>query len=374
MKLNEAIKSIKKATGAENLEDSIYAEVKDYLDSGSLAINRVITGDVTKGFPVGRISTLFGLSQSGKSLIAAQTMITALKNNKIDIGYIFDSEGGSLVNTFRRAGVDMKKIIHIPVESIEECGVQMLKVYDELVKAREEYLKDPENNDNIRVMCILDSLGALKSEKLVKDALNKDQMVQDMGLTAKMKNNLINVLMMKVVKSNATLLVVNHEFQDPAAMFSSKIHNMGGGKGIEFASHVILQCEKLMVKSSDTEFLTGKESENDNVGFYKGNKMKFFTTKNRCAKPCFQAQVYIDFTSGVSKYDGLIEDAVKFGFLEDTRGGYICKTYSDKRVTYKDLVSKKEIWDTFLEDFNKKSLEMMSYSNGMEKELDKMGI
>lgn len=374
MKLNDVLRNIKKATGGETLEDSIYANVSEYLDSGSYAINRVITGDIHKGFPVGRISTLFGLSQSGKSLIAAQTMIAALKENRIDVGYIFDSEGGSLVNTFKQAGVDMTKIIHIPVGSIEECGVQMIKVYDELVTARDEFLKDPKENDNIRAMCILDSLGALKSEKLVKDAVNKDQMVQDMGLTAKMKNNLMNVLMMKVVRSNATLLVVNHEYQDPSAMFASKIKLMGGGRGIEFASHVILQCEKLMVKSSDTEFLTGRETDADNVGFYKGNKMKFFSTKNRCAKPCFQAQVYIDFTSGVSRYDGLIEDAVKFGFLEQVRGGYICRSYSDKKITYRELVSDPKIWDTFIEDFNKKSIEMMSYSNGMEKELDELGV
>ena len=236
MKLNDVLRNIKKATGGETLEDSIYANVSEYLDSGSYAINRVITGDIHKGFPVGRISTLFGLSQSGKSLIAAQTMIAALKENRIDVGYIFDSEGGSLVNTFKQAGVDMTKIIHIPVGSIEECGVQMIKVYDELATARDEFLKDPKENDNIRAMCILDSLGALKSEKLVKDAVNKDQMVQDMGLTAKMKNNLMNVLMMKVVRSNATLLVVNHEYQDPSAMFASKIKLMGGGRGISARS------------------------------------------------------------------------------------------------------------------------------------------
>lgn len=370
MRIKDLTKNIMKSTNACAIKDSIFANINGYLDTGSMAINRVITGDIHKGFPKGRISTIFGLSQSGKSLIAAQTLITAFQNNEIDTAFIFDSEGGSLINTFENAGVDMEKIIHVPVGSIEECGVQMMKTYDELVKAKEEYLADPDNNDDVRVLCILDSLGALKSEKIINDAVKKDQMVQDMGLTAKMKNNLMNVLMMKVVKSGATLLVINHEFQDPAAMFASKIHNMGGGKGVEFASHVILQAEKTMVKSDNTEFLTGNESSNDNVGFYKGNKMKFFTTKNRCAKPCFQAEVFIDFTSGVSKYDGLISDAIKFGYIEKVHGGYICKSYSDKKITYKTLVSTPEVWNTFIEDFNKKSIEMMSYSNNTSRLLE----
>ena len=331
-----------------------------------------MTGDIHKGFPVGRISTLFGLSQSGKSLIAANTVVNALKNDQVDVVYIFDSEGGTLVDFFKKQGVDLTKINHIPVASIEQCSVKMLQVYDELVKARQEYLDDPDNNDNIRALCVLDSYGALAADKLVNDAVNKDKTAMDMGLGAKLKNNMMRGLMMRVVQSNATLLVINHAYQDPGAMFASKIQNLAGGKGIEFASHVILQCEKVFVKSTDTEFLTGFESTDDEVGFYKGNKLKFFTVKNRICKPMFTAQVYLDFTTGISKYDGLISDAVKFNFLQEVRGGYICSSYSDKKITYKDLVKNDEIWSTFLEQFNEKSKTVMEYSNATSKELDKI--
>ena len=373
MKLNDVLKTIRKSTGSETIDESSYAKVTEFIDSGSFAINRVLTGDIHKGFPVGRISTLFGLSQSGKSLIAAHAVMNALKNNQVDVVYIFDSEGGTLVDFFRKEGVDLKKINHIPVASIEQCSVKMLQVYDELVKARQEYLEDPDNNDNIRALCVLDSYGALAADKLVNDAVNKDKTAMDMGLGAKLKNNMMRGLMMRVVMSNATLLVINHAYQDPGAMFASKIQNMAGGKGIEFASHVILQCEKVFVKSTDTEFLTGLESSDDNVGFYKGNKLKFFTVKNRICKPMFTAQVYLDFTSGISKYDGLIEDAVKLGFLQEVRGGYICDSYKQQtRITYKELVKNDKIWETFLENFNDKSKEIMEYSNSTSRELDKI--
>lgn len=372
MKLNDVVKSIRKQTKAETIDESSFAKVTEYLDSGSYAINRVLTGDIHKGFPVGRISTLFGLSQSGKSLIAANTVVNALKNDQVDVVYIFDSEGGTLVDFFKKQGVDLTKINHIPVASIEQCSVKMLQVYDELVKARQEYLDDPENNDNIRALCVLDSYGALAADKLMNDAVNKDKTAMDMGLGAKLKNNMMRGLMMRVVQSNATLLVINHAYQDPGAMFASKIQNLAGGKGIEFASHVILQCEKVFVKSTDTDFLTGFESNDDEVGFYKGNKLKFFTVKNRICKPMFTAQVYLDFTTGISKYDGLISDAVKFGFLQEVRGGYVCPSFSDKKITYKDLVKNDEIWSTFLEQFNEKSKTVMEYSNATSKELDKI--
>lgn len=373
MKLKDVMHDIKKATNAQTIDKSSFAEPTGYLNSGSFAINRVLTGDIHKGFPVGRISTLFGLSQSGKSLITANTVINAIKNDQVDVVYIFDSEGGVLKKAFENAHIDMTKINHIIVHSIEDCSVKMLSTYDTLVKAHREYIDDPDNNDDIRALCILDSYGALAADKLVKDAVVKDQMVQDMGLGAKLKNNLMRGLMMRVVESNATLLIINHEYQDPAAMFTSKIKNMAGGKGIEFASHVILQCEKLMVKATDDTFLTGNERSDDNIGFYKGNKMRFMTSKNRISKPFFTATVYCDFNGGISKYDGLIEDAVKMGFLSEVRGGYSCPTYNQgKKITYKDLVSTDEIWNSFIDDFNKKSIEIMSYSNSTSRELDEI--
>lgn len=373
MKLKDTLKSISKSTGAEALSESSYAEVKDFLDTGSYALNRVLTGDIHKGLPVGRICTFFGMSGSGKSMIAAITAAIALKNNKLDVVYIFDSEGGTLVNVFKQYGVDISKINHIPVSSIEQCSTKLLQTYDTLVKARQEYLADPENNDNVRALCILDSYGALAADKLISDAINKDKTAMDMGLGAKLKNNMMRGLMMRVVQSNATLIVINHEYQDPSAMFASKVHLMAGGKGLEYASHVILQCEKLLIKSTDTEFMTGHEKETDDIGHFKGNRLRFFVVKNRVCKPAFQATVYLDFNTGIAKFDGLIEDAVKFGYLQEVRGGYSCPTYKNgSRITYKELISNEEIWNTFLEDFNKHSLEVMQYSNATSRELDEI--
>ena len=151
-------------------------------------------------------------------------------------------------------------------------------------------------------------------------------------------------------------------------MYVSKVHNMAGGQGIEYSSHVILQASKLMVKEGDTEFATGKEiAEGEkHVGFFKGNRLRFFCTKNRVIKPAFEADVYIDFDTGISKYDGIIKDAVAYGFIQEVRGGYIVPTYKDTRVTYKELVSKDEIWDTFIDKFNEESAKRMAYKSRSE--------
>lgn len=376
MKLNDALKSIKKNTNAESLEESTLAKVTDYLSTGNYAINRVLTGDIYKGFPAGRISCIAGASQSGKSLLAANTVIEALKNDKVDIVYIFDSEGGVLVDYFKAHGVDMTKIMHIPIKSIEDCAVKMLDTYDTLCKAQEEYEDDPDNNDQIRALVVLDSIGGLASDKLINDAVKKDQMVADMGSSAKLRNNLMRGLMMRVPMSKATLLIINHIYDDPSAgMFgASKIKNMAGGRGIEYSSHIILQCDKLLVKTSNTDFITGLEEKDaqDEGNFYRGNRLRFFVVKSRIAKPAFQATVYLDFDKGYNKWDGLIEDAVRYGFINEVRGGFQVPSYSDKKITHKELITNDEIWKTFIEDFNKKSIERMSYSNATSQALDKI--
>ena len=176
MKLNDVIKSIKKSTGSESLNKSTLAKPSDFLSTGSFAINRVISGSIYKGFPAGRITCIAGASQSGKSLLVANTIIEAFKDNKIDTCIYFDSEGGMLVDYFEKHGVDMDKIQHIPVISLEDCAVKMLQTYDMLVKAKKEYEEDPANNDDVRVLVVLDSIGALSSDKLINDAVKKDQM------------------------------------------------------------------------------------------------------------------------------------------------------------------------------------------------------
>jgi len=302
------------------------------------------------------------------------TAITAIKQNKIDFAIVVDSEGGVLSKTFEDSGVDLDRVLYFPVKSVEDCSVKMTKLYDQFDQVHNEYLADPEHNKDIRAIVILDSFGALTAEKQLKDALDKDKMVADQGVSAKMRNALIRGLMMKVVTSNVALICINHMYSGPE-MFPSKIKSMSGGEGIKYAANLIVQCEKLLIKSQDSEFLTGTETEevDKNKGFYKGNKLKFFTVKNRTAVPGYNTTVYIDFKNGLSKYDGLLEDAIKFGFLSEVRGGYLCPTYSEtKKVSYKDLMSSDEIWDTFIQEFDKKSQEVMEYSNAVSRELDKI--
>lgn len=360
-KISDILKSYRKSVNSTTVSDSTIASVTEFLDTGCYAINRVLTGDIHNGIPRGRITDLFGESQSGKSWVAANCAADAIQNKGYQFVAYFDSEAGGLFELLKNKGVDLDRIEHIPVHSVEDATIKMLQLYDQLVAATLEWKKDPEHNDEPKVLAILDSVGGLVSDKIITDA-NKDKTAADMGANAKAKNSLFKALMMRVAESNCPLLVINHIYRNPGALFPSKILEQPGGEGLKFASHVMLQMSKLMIKAGDTDYFTGKETDRDDIGFYKGNKVKAFCVKNRIVRPAFEATLYLDFATGISKYDGLIEDAVKYGYIQEVRGGYIVPSYSDKRVTYKELVNSDEIWNTFIEKFNAESIEKMKYS------------
>lgn len=364
-KIGDILKSYRKNTKTSSVKDSPYSKINGFIDTGCYAINRVITGDIHKGIPFGRITDIYGESQSGKSWLAANIIANALKQNDFQRVMYFDSEGGGLFGYLESKGVDLDKVEHIPVKSTEDCKIKLVGLYEELANAATEYYADPDNNEMPKILCVLDSFGMLDSDKTITDA-DKGKATADMGAIAKAKNSMMKTVAMRVVLSNCPLVIINHIYRNPGQMFPSKILEQPGGEGIRFASHVQLQMSKLLVKASDTDYLTGKENENDSIGFFKGNRIKAFCAKNRDIKPCYEATMYIDFATGIAKYDGLIEDAITMGFVQQVRGGYIVPSYSDKKIPYKTLVSSDEVWNTFIEDFNKKSIEMMSYSSSSE--------
>ena len=373
--ISDVLKGFRKDAKSTNMKESSIMNVDEFLDTGCYAINRVITGDIHKGIPRGRITDIYGESQSGKTWVAFNCMLDAIKNKGYQFVAYFDSEGGGMKDYLVNNDVDLEKIEHIPVNSTEDCAIKMLTLYDNLVKAAKEWRDEPEKNEEPKVLVILDSFGGLGSDKIITDAA-KDKMVSDQGLNAKLKNSLMRALMMRVAQSNCPLIVINHIYKNPGAMFPSKILEQPGGEGLKFASHVQLQMSKLLVKANDEEYMTGREDESEDSktdkGFFKGNRIRAFCAKNRVVKPAFEATMYLDFSTGISKYDGLIEDAVRFGMIQQVRGGYVVPSYSDKKVSYKELVSSDEVWNTFIDKFNEESIKRMGYGNSTTAALDEL--
>lgn len=353
MSLKKLLNKVRKSTGSESFKTSQFGEIKGYINTGDYGLNRIITGDVNLGIPEGRVVLLAGESQTGKSLIAAKIVVNALKENNYDHVFYFDSEGGSLKSFFEAEGCDTDKIEHIILDSCEDATVKILGVYKAIVAEKEE-------NPDLKFLCVTDSVGALVPNKLLTDA-EKGKQAQDMGLRAKLINNLVKGIMIPVLRSNTTMILLNHVYDDPASLFPSKIKNQSGGKQLQFIPHISIQCTKKFEKAES------KDEE-----FYGGNILKFITIKNRIVRPFIETEVHVDFSTGFSKWNGIVEPAKNYGFLVQEGSYYKVPTFDDKKRYLKEILKRDEIWESFIDEFNKKSKEDLKYSSQEQKDFEEV--
>jgi hypothetical protein len=153
------------------LSENSLSTVKEWISTGSYALNSIISGSPFKGVPMGRITGFSGPSGCGKTLILNKIASNAQKKG-INVVY-FDTENALDMDTAERLGCDVSKIKHCPIEIIEDCRNQIVKFLKAIV----------DNNLQGKFMIIIDSLGNLisaREAKVIED--QKDS--ADMGSRA----------------------------------------------------------------------------------------------------------------------------------------------------------------------------------------------
>ncbi len=298
---------------------------------------------------------------SGKSFIAANIAANALNEEDYDVIFYFDSEGGGLVEFFESRGCDPDKIEHVLVESVEDCAVKLLTTYKKL----SEYKKD---NPDAKFLCILDSLGMLVTDKTMVDAVEKGKQVSEMGGRAKKINSLVKALIIPALKSDTSCILINHTYDDPAAMHATKVKPMGGGRGVVYAAHLIIQCSKKNEKNAN-----GKaEGQHFNASI-----LRFLTVKNRIVKPFYQSEMFLSYAQGPKKYFGLVEDAKRFGHIVQHGSFYTVPSSPDpeKKRRLSQFIDDTEMWAPIITELNKSYAKDRGYSSGltdaeMEAEID----
>lgn len=170
-------------------------------------------------------------------------------------------------------------------------------------------------------------------------------------------NSMVKAITIPALKTDTAMIIINHVYDDPSSLFTQKIKNQGGGKGLQYMSRLTLQCDRVLEKEED------KNAD----GFYSGTNLKFFTVKNMLCRPSLETKIYLDFKKGfINKYDGLFDEAVRGGFIiSPSQGYYQVPSWSDpeKKWRQSQLEANEEVWNTFIEDFDKWSLEELKYSS-----------
>lgn len=328
---------------ASILDSSKMSNITEWISTGSYSLNKIISGDIYKGLPRGRIMALAGPSGVGKSYVCGNAIREAQK-----LGYtvmVFDSENAIDKDFLARIGADVESVLHFPVITVTELRNKCCKLMDEFM---EQYPKE-------KLFIVIDSLGGLTTTKAFED-IEADKSAQDMGLRAKQLRDLAKILTNSVAKHQAAMLVTNHTYEKPPANphMGPEIQ-FGGGQGFVYATSGIVYLKKSAIKEEETSLSTNKT-----VKRKKGNILKAITEKNRFVPEGMGGEIYLSYETGMNKWYGLLDDALEFGLITESSAGYYNVTHLDKKVKKVDIY-RTETWSGLIDTLAEKIREKYKY-------------
>lgn len=288
-----------KETGNEYagaVDDGIEAgDVTGYVGTGSYALNALFSGSIYGGLPHNKITALAGEPATGKTFYTLNVVKQFLIDNPDGGVLYFESESALTKQMFVDRGIDAKRVHMVPVTTIQEFRTQCIKVLD-------KYLQTPEAERPPMLMA-LDSLGNLSTEKEVSD-MSEGKDTRDMT-RAQLIRGAFRVITLKLGRAKVALVVTNHTYDAVGAYIPTK--KMSGGNALEYAASTIVFLSKK------------KEKQNDEVV---GNIVKCRLQKSRLTIADKVVETLLRYDSGVDKYYGLLDIAIKAGIFKKVSTRY----------------------------------------------------
>ena len=163
--MSDFLKDIIKETGNEFatlVSEGVEAgDVHSYIDTGSYALNALLSGSIFRGLPSNKITALAGEAATGKTFFALGIVKHFLDKNKDGGVVFFESESALTKDLVENRGINSKRIVIVPVSTVQEFRYQAIRVLDKYISQSEEERKP--------LMFVLDSLGMQSTTKEMED-------------------------------------------------------------------------------------------------------------------------------------------------------------------------------------------------------------
>jgi recombination protein RecA len=333
---------------ASLLSENSLANVDEYIDTGNYSLNAIISGSVFGGVPIGRLCGFFGPPATGKTLIVNKIIANAQKQYGLRPIY-FDSEQALDKMVASRLGCDITKIKHAPVELIEECKTQIMTT---LTKCIDLGLKK-------KIIICIDSVGGLNTSKELNDALTGKN-ASDMGLRAKQLKSMMNKLTFRAAKSETPIIFTNHIYESVGDLYPSLVKKQPGGMSPLFIASLLVQLSTKNIKVGDEKGEIGKLSDK-----ISGVNLRAFVTKNRFVPPYLSTEMYLNFKTGLDRYSGLLDLAVKMDLIKRTGSTYVLNDEEGTKLGYSSkFENDPDFWENgMLEKLDKILKKELHYSN-----------
>ena len=284
--MSDFLKDIIKETGNEYaslVSDGIEAgDVDSFIDTGSYALNGLLSGTIFGGLPSNKITAIAGEAATGKTFFALGIVKHFLDKHKDGGVIFFESESALTRELIESRGVDSKRMVVVPVSTVQEFRYQAIKVLDKYIE-QDESKRQP-------IMFVLDSLGMLSTTKEMADTAEGKE-TRDMTRSQIVKAA-FRVLTLKLGKAKVPMIMTNHTYDVIGSMFPQK--EMGGGSGLKYAASNIIYLSRRKEKE-------GKEVIGQII---------------HCLNYKSRLDVRLTYDKGLDKHYGLLDVALKHNIFK----------------------------------------------------------
>lgn len=291
------------------LTKSKFFNDKDVVRTKIPMLNIAISGALDGGMQSG-LTIFAGPSKHFKSNMGL-TMVSAYMNKYPEaICLFYDSEFGITEAYLRAMKVDPERVIHTPIQSVEQLKVDMVNQLEAIERGE-------------KVIIFIDSIGNMASKKETEDAMN-EKVVGDMT-RAKSLKSLFRIVTPYFSIKDIPCVAVNHTIET-IEMYSKTV--MTGGTGVMYSADTVFIIGKRQIKE------TGKELE--------GFQFVLNAEKSRMVKEKSKFFIDVKFDGGIDPYSGLLDMAMEIGFVVKPKVGWYNREYLD--VETGEMVREEKSW------------------------------
>ena len=272
------------------------SNVTEWISSGCSMLDLAISNRPHGGFPVGRITEVTGLEASGKSLLAAHTLAETQKKGGLAV-YI-DTEAAVSSEFLEAIGVDLKTMLYVPLETIEEIFETIETIVEGVRKSDKDRL----------VTIVVDSIMGASTKIEMSAEYDKDGY-------ATSKSIILSKAMRKVtnwIARERICLIFTNQLRTKMGVSFGDQWTTAGGKAIPFHASVRLRLKNTgMIKAK----LNGVEQ-------VVGSKTEVQVVKNRMGPPHRKINYEIYYDSGIDNWGGWLEVMKKFDLVKQAGAHY----------------------------------------------------
>jgi RecA/RadA recombinase len=309
------IKSAGSIKTAMVLSESKFFNQKDTIPTQVPILNVAFSGKLDGGLVPG-LTVFAGASKSFKTLLALYCMRAYFDKYPDAIALLYDSEFGVTPDYLEANGIDTTRVLHIPIEHIEQLKFDVVKRLEEIKRGD-------------RVFLMVDSLGALSSKKEVDDALD-EKSVSDMT-RAKAIRSLLRIITPHLTMKDLPCIVINHVYST-LELYAKTV--VGGGTSVMYSANQI--------------FIITKAQEKDGTDIV-GWNFTINIEKSRFVKEKSKLPFLVTYEGGINKWSGLLDIALDLKFVAKPSNGWYSRVdvdtgeLEDKKWRAADTNSK-EFW------------------------------